>query len=279
MTTATVPSSTLSLSPSYLSTAFYSQYNLILLGGSALFSLASASLLPLLVGLGGELLWLGVGSRVPAFRRRVDGKLEAARRSLIDDEVLSGMKRLTPEHNSRLLAVGQTISLIALHDNDAASSSPELRDALNDLEHLRPTFLQFCQLHERLSHALQEMQREPPQQEVQRLSQAYAAEKDLGIRFTLHQSIKLAQKKIEQQARMIDLRRSVELKLTMVEQVLGTLRNQQQLGALAPDLVREMRGLVMQVGTPAALDAELGEAAATASATTVPPRSMPPQYG
>lgn len=273
MTTAIAPASP----PSYLSSAFYSQYNLILLGGSALFSLASASALPLVLGVGCELLWLGLGSRASAFRRRVDGKLEAARRSRVDDEVISGMKRLAPEHNSRLLAVGQTISLISMHGSDAANTDPELRDALSELEQLRPTFLQFCQLHERVSQALQEMLREPPQHEVQRLSQAYAAEKDLGIRLTLHQSIKLAQKKIEQQARMIDLRRSVELKLTMVEQVLGTLRNQQQLGAPATDLVREMRGLVAQVGTTATFEAELGEAATAAA--TVPPRSMPPQYG
>src|SRR6187549_4004555 len=177
MTTATVPASVSPsiVAPSYLSSAFYSQYNLILLGGSALFSLASASLLPLAIGVGGELLWLGVGSRVPSFRRRVDGKLEAARRSRIDDEVLSGMKRLSPEHNSRLIAVGQTISLIAMHDSEATDTNPELREALVELEQLRPTFLQFCQLHERLSLALQEMQRDPPQQEVQRLSQAYAA--------------------------------------------------------------------------------------------------------
>jgi hypothetical protein len=256
--------------PNYLSSAFYSQYNLILLGGSALFSLASASVWPLAAGVGAELLWLGLGSRASAFRRSIDGRVEAARRSRVDDEVLSGMKGLGPEHNSRLLAVGQTISLISMHGG--GTESEELRAALAELEQLRPTFLQFCQLHERLSQRLHEMVVNPPQQEVQRLSAAYAAEKDLGVRLTLHQSIKLAQKKIEQQSRMIELRRNVELKLSMVEQVLGMLRNQQQLGAPVQELVHEMRGLVAQVGTPASFDAEPSEGGA-AAAISVPPRS------
>lgn len=259
---------------SYLSTAFYSQYNLILLGGSALFSLASASPLPVLCGIGAELLWLGVGSRLPRFRRGVDGKVEAERRARVDDEVIGGMRSLSPEHTSRLLGVGQAISLITMHGEAASAESPALRDALAALEQLRPTFLRFCQLHERLSGRLQEMAQQPPQQEVARLSQAYAAEKDLGLRLTLHQSIKLAQKKIEQQARMLEMRRSVDLKLTMVEQVLGTLRNQQQLGASAQDLVREMQGLVVQVGTSAALEAELGDAA-----SSLPPASIPVASG
>jgi hypothetical protein len=265
MTTAIEPA------PSYVASAFYSQYNLILLGGSALFSLASASPWPLAIGVGCELLWLGLGSRTPAFRRAMDGKAEAARRTSADDEVLSSMKGLGPEHNARMVAVGQTISLITM--NGGSATDPELRAAIGELEQLRPVFLQFCQLQERLSLRLQEMQANPPQQEVQRLSAAYAAEKDLGMRLTLHQAIKVAQKKIEQQSRMVELRRNVELKLSMVEQVLGMLRNQQQLGAPTHELVHEMRGLVAQVGTTATFEAELSEVAAV-GAVSVPPRSL-----
>jgi hypothetical protein len=245
--------------PNYLSTAFYSQYNLILFGGSALFSLASASLLPLAVGLAGEALWLGLGSRSSAFRRRVDQQLDAEQRSVADDQLVAGMRGLGPEHSQRLLAVGQAISVISL--NASASRDPALRAALLELEQLRPVFLRFCQLHERLSVRLQELVMLPPQQEVQMLSQAYAAEKDLGARFTLHQSIKLAQKKVEQQSRMSDMRRAIELKLSLVEQALGHLQQQLKLGVSAPDLARDMSGLVAQVGTPASLEAELAEGA------------------
>lgn len=241
--------------PNYLSSAFQSQYNLILLGGSALFSLASASPLPLLAGLAGEALWLGLGSRLGAFRRRVDQRLEAEQRGVADDALVAGVRGLAPEHSQRLLAVGQALSVINLHVS-AASSDPALRAALVELEQLRPVFLRFCQLHERLSVRLQELVLAPPQHEVQLLSQTYAAEKDLGARFTLHQSIKLAQKKVEQQSRMTDMRRAIELKLSLVEQALGHLHQQLQLGVSAAELARDMSGLVAQVGTPASLEAE-----------------------
>lgn len=251
--------------PSYLSTAFYSQYNLILFGGSALFSLASASPVPILFGLAAELSWLAVGPSLPVFRRKVDQRREAERRARLDDEVMAGMRSLDAQHTSRLLGVGQAISMIALHAGEGRGLDAELGSALVDLEQLRPVFLKLCKLHERLSLQLQELVQRPPELEVVRLSQAYAAEKDLGLRLTLHQSIKLAQKKIEQQARMVDMRRNVDLKLSLVDQSLTHLANQQQMGASAADLARDIRGLLSQVGTTAAFEAELGEAAAAVS--------------
>jgi hypothetical protein len=166
------------------------------------------------------------------------------------------MRGLSAEHGARVLAVGQAISVIALNAPDA--HEPAMRAALAELESLRPAFVHYCQLHERLSQRLQEMVLSPPQQEAEVLAQAYAAEKDLGARFTLHQAQKLAQKKIEQQARMTDVRRGIELKLALVEQALAHLQQQLSLGVVAADLARDISGLVAQVGAPARLEAELG---------------------
>src|SRR5688500_12969254 len=58
--------------PSYAARAFFLQYNLILLGGSALFSLAAASPWPLAIGFGAEFLWLAIGSNLGAVRRWFD---------------------------------------------------------------------------------------------------------------------------------------------------------------------------------------------------------------
>ena len=100
---------TAATAPGYLSTAFYSQYNLILLGGSALFSLASASLVPLVFGVAGELVWLGLGPRLPAFRRHVQLLADSERRAQMDDEIMFGMRRLAPDQTARLLAFGQNL--------------------------------------------------------------------------------------------------------------------------------------------------------------------------
>ena len=242
----------------YLTPAFYSQYNLILLGGSALFSLASASPLPLVVGVAAEALWLGLGSRLPAFRRRVEQAADTERRARLDDEVMSGMRSLAPEHTARVLAVGQSISWIVLKAEAHTSSATE-RTLLSDLEDLRSVFVRLCQLQERFWQRLEELRLAPPEHEVARLSQAYSAEKDLGLRFTLHQSIKIAQRKIEQQAHLVDAQRQIELKLSLLEQSLLHLRNQQQLDAPWPDVARDIQALITQTAGVARLEAELGE--------------------
>ena len=250
MTTAAAPA------PSYLSTAFYSQYNLILLGGAALFSVASASPLPLLVAGAAELLWLSFGPRLPAFRRRVDARAVGEHRARLDDQVMSGMRALNPEHTSRLLAVSQIIARISMRAGDLASEPAESQ-ALLELESLRLAFLRLCSLRERVGQRLEDMHAAPPEQEVARLSRAYAAEKDLAQRFTLHQGIKAAQKRIEQQYRLADVLHQVEHKLSLVEHALTHLRNQQQVGLAGPDLVREVQGVMTHVLLVPALEAEL----------------------
>ncbi len=250
MTTSTAYSS-------YVSSAFYSQYNLIMLGGAALFSVASASLVPLLIGVTAELLWLGVGPRLSAFRRRVELQLEYERRTAIDDSVLSGMRALSREHASRLVALEQAIAAISARAS--AGGGPVPIAALAELDQLRPLFLRHCQLHERLSRRLQELVVAPPQADVERLSHAYAAEKDLGARYTLHQAIKLAQRRVEQQVRMVEVRRDLEQKLSLIEQVPHELPNRQDLGLSSADLAVEMHDLISTAYTPEALEAELSE--------------------
>jgi len=247
--------------PNYLSTAFYSQYNLILLGGSALFSAASASPLPLAIGVGAEALWLLVGPRLPAFRRHVDDRADSQRRAELDEQVLQGMRGLGPEHSARVQAVGSNVSWILLRHEAAARSAPE-RAALAELEQLLPAFLRLCRVHERLRQHLNEVRLAPPEQEVAQLSARYAAEKDLGLRFTIHQAIKLAQRKIEQQARLSDLHRHAELKLSLIEQSLVQVRNQGQLGGPSGDWVRDLQGVLVHATGVSELEAALAEAQA-----------------
>lgn len=245
--------------PTYLSTAFQSQYNLILLGGSALFSLASASIWPLALGCAAELCWLGVGSRLPAFRRRVDARRESERRAQLDDEILFGMRSLDAEHTARLLAVGQAVTAISLHV-ESLTQDPAERAAWSQLDQLRLGFLRHYKLDERLRHRLEEMQQAPPEGEVARLSAAYAAEKDLGMRLTLHQGIKLAQRKAEQQTRMTEARRRLQLKLSMAEQGLAHLRGQLQLGVAPSELLNDAQATISVLSDTASFEAELGEA-------------------
>lgn len=247
--------------PSYVAPAFYSQYNLILLGGAALFSLASASPWPLVVGLVAEACWLGLGPQLPAFRRSVDAELEAERRQRLDDLVMDGMRALDPQQTARLLGVSQLVSVLALHAQEAKDA--EVVAATRELEQLRHGFLELCQLQRRLESYLSDLEQHPPEHDVARLSQAYAAEKDLGVRLTLHQAIKLAQRKIEQKPQLSELRRNIELRLSLIEQSLQHARNQQQLGVSGGALARDLHALVRQFGTSVGFEAELSYLLAT----------------
>jgi hypothetical protein len=186
----------------------------------------------------------------------VEQAADSQRRARLDDAVMSGMRSLAPEHTARVLAVGQSISWIVLKAEAHATSAAE-RSLLSDLEELHPVFVRLCQRQERLGQRLEELRLSPPEHEVTRLS--HAAEKDLGLRFTLHQAIKLAQRKIEQQTQLGDAQRQIELKLSLLEQSLLHLRNQQQLGAPWPEVARDIQALVTQTRSVAALEAGLGE--------------------
>jgi hypothetical protein len=203
-----------------------------------------------------ESLWLGLGAKLPAFRRYVDDQADGVRRARIDDEVTAGMRGLGPELSARLVAVGQNISWIVMRA-ETGPLKAEARAALLELESLRPAFMRLCLVRERAAQRLEELNASPPELEAARLARAYAAEKDLGLRFTLHQAIKQAQKQSELKHRLGELEQQVEVKLSLVEQALAHLRGQQQLGLLGSDLSREVAGIMAHVLLVPALEAEL----------------------
>lgn len=242
----------------YLTPAFYSQYNLILLGGSALFSLASASPWPAVIGVAAELSWLSLGPRLPVFRRHIDDRLASEHRARLDDEVTQGMRALSPEHTARLLVVNEAVSWIARPIEGLPDDAAE-RSARLELEAVRPAFVRLCQLRERLLQRREEMRLSPPERQVAELTRNYSAEKDLGLRFTLHQAIKAAQRRVEQQHRLADVLRQVDSKLSLVEGSLSRLRQEQQQGLAGADLVREIQATMTHVLLVPALEAELGD--------------------
>src|SRR5262245_27202294 len=57
--------------PSLFQRAFWNQYNFIMLGAAGLFSVATFTWIPLLIGAGVEVLWLVLGSDSAPFKRWV----------------------------------------------------------------------------------------------------------------------------------------------------------------------------------------------------------------
>jgi hypothetical protein len=251
--------------PSYLGAAFFQQYNLILFGGTALFSLASASPLPAAVGAGLELLWLGVGSRLAPFRRWVDRRVDTALRLQLDDSITTAMQALDGVYTSRLVALERVLEEVrgfALQSGDERSLAP----VFTRLDALRPGVLRVCQLHQRLSRFLNDPAEAGLEQEIARLDRAFTTERDLGVRFTLRQAVVLAQRRKQERDRLEGMRRAVELRLEMIDQSVAHLRSRSATLLSPPELGAEVDALTAQLASVAALEAEVVEASAAASA-------------
>jgi hypothetical protein len=252
-------------SPSYVAEAFFQQYNLILFGGSLLFSLASASPLPAAVGAGVELLWLGVGSRLPAFRRWVDRKRDARARLELDDSITLAMQELDGVHTARLVALERVLDEVrgfALRSGDAEALAP----VLGKLDAIRPGVLRVCQLHQRLTRFLNAPAEAGLEQEIARLDRAFTSERDLAVRFTLRQAIVQAQKRKQERDRLVGLRRGIELRLEMLDKSAAHLRSRSATLLSPAELEAEVDQLSAELASVTALEAEAVEATGAASA-------------
>jgi len=240
----------------YLSSAFTLQSNLILLGGSALLSLASASPVPLLLGLAAELLWLALAPNLPAFRSWVDRRGAAAP---VSNQRVSGsfpapaggvssdrpsMAPLDAQHATRLVALERAISEMRALGLD--SSDPEFERAASKLEQLLPQFRRLSQQHQRLLRYLDEVKKPELEAEIAELGKAFAAEQDLGLRMSLRQARTVAERRLEQRARIAATSRAAEIKLQTIERSIGACRG---LGLVSShDLAAEADAIVAQLG-------------------------------
>jgi hypothetical protein len=257
----------------YLAAAFSHQYNVILLGGAALFALASASILPLAAGVAGEAVWLAIGPRLPAFRRWVDSRARGSGDVVVvQDQLVQAMETLDGEHNGRLLRLGALLGEIrGLASQARGPGAQELHASVAELEAVRPAFLRLCQLHQRLSLFLSDASVVNLETEQARLKDAFAKEKDLSVRVTLRQAVSLVDKRIEHRERMAGVRRTATLRLEMIESALSHVRSHGMTLTSPRDLAGEIHTVIQQLHSVSSLEQEAGEAAV--SARLQPPHS------
>jgi hypothetical protein len=243
--------------PRYLKYAFEDQHNLVCLFGAACFSLAFASLLPLLFGTGAELLWLLIGPRLPAFRDWVDGQLSAqylARSEVAIDGVLG---QLSEAESARFLTL--TRGVAELQPLSAALLSPrEQQLGLHGLLELRRTFLDYLFLGQRVASLRDSTPNAELEQEAAKLQAAYRVERELTARMTIRQALGAVQRSMIQQAALNDVERTIDLRLEMLEKVVPNLRDrltEPGLEQLTPELVRALE----EVGSAEALELTVDE--------------------
>ena len=230
--------------PSYAARLFMVQYNLILFAGSALFSLAAASPLPIAVGAATELVVLVVGSNLPGVRRWLDRREAGLRRTAAGSALMVAIRGLDREYAGRVLALDNALGEI--RDLGGTRPEPGYEHAMTRLETLGPVYLGLCETHQRIAKFLTATPEAEIAAEIARLTAEFAAEKDLGLRLSLRQALGLARRRQEHRASMIHLLRSLGVKLESVERSLAYLRSQGQALVENPRLSAEIETLLSE---------------------------------
>jgi len=240
--------------PSTALRLFMVQYNLILLGGAALFALASASPIPLLVAAAVEVVWLGLGPLSPALRRwldRRDAAMQLAERSGASS---TSSEMLDADHVRRVAVLDR--ALADIRELGRRRPSPVFERALQRLDSLKSVYLGLCETHQRIERFLAVTSDAELVAETERLKAAFSAESDLGIRLTLKQALGSAQRRVEHRRSMAQLLRSIAVKLESVERSMTYLRSQGLALTANPRLQDDVEALLAEIGPAIEVEVE-----------------------
>jgi len=246
--------------PSYSKYAFADQHNLVLLFGAASFSVAFASPLPILAGAAGELAWLVLGSRVPAFRKRIDRRLDAQRRARAENALDATLAELPATYSRRFLGIRRgTEEILTLAQNRSDMPAAELQRTELGLSRVRSTFLDYQLLSRKVASLIDATPIAGLEQEAAWLQETYAADKDLSVRMTIRKALTQNQRQQQQHQQLTSVARAIELRLTMIEKALGYVKGRATDGA-SNQISHELDNLLSEVGSAAQLEPVIDEA-------------------
>jgi hypothetical protein len=243
--------------PSYLKYAFKDQHNLVVLFGAACFSLAFASPIPLLVGGSGELLWLLIGPRLPAFRAWVDRQLSKQYLVRAEAAIEVALGELSEGDARRFRALSRNATSLV---TSAKGRLPTREAQLSEhaLLELRRTFLDYLFLRQRVEALVDSTPNADLEQEVARLQHSYATERELTARMTIRKALNALQRRITQQTALGGVSRSIDLRLEMLEGAMQYLK-----GRLADPafglLAAEIDAALTEIGAAEALELTVDE--------------------
>jgi hypothetical protein len=234
--------------PSYAARAFLLQYNLILLGGAVLFSLAAASPLPLAIGFGAEFLWLAIGSNLGAVRRWLDRRevFTVAPPAAPAKPEPAPPPPLDREYQQRLATLDRVLG--ELRTLAGPRADPAYRRAVDRLDQIHVAFRATCEAHQGIQQFMTATPEPDLLREVEQLEKTIASEKDLTIKLTLRQALVLAKRRIDQRQSMNSELGALSLKLGTVERAVAHLFTQgRALGGTAK-LAAEIDAVVGALG-------------------------------
>jgi len=245
---------------SVLKRAIFNQYNYIWLGATGLFSVATGSFLPALVGLGAEILWVVLGADSGPFRRWVavqEGK-EAKQKMLA--EVAQLAASLEGDYQARfetLRKLADEIQELARENQGLESSL--LQREMAKLGQLLHSFLKMAANHQRLQSYLSQNPVSEVERDIARAQRALKQESDPRVQASLKQALSLAQKRLKQQQQVEGAWKSLSVQMDTLEKAFDYLKSHILGIGNGAELAEELDNLVTGVSTVSELEASTNE--------------------
>ena len=245
----------------YLSRALWDQHNVILMSGAVLFAFSLASVMPLLLGVFVEMLWLALMPNLHLFRSWADkrdlameqeqAELELRRSPALDDATI------TARFAALTRAADEIRELAARLDVTPWDSAPTARG----LNELRKRFLKFAVADQQVARSIAEIPATQIASELVQLQRTFSDTRDLELRMGIRNQMVVLQRRLQQQEQLGLQQRVLESKLDMLQKSLGYLKAIAINSANVGDLANEIQALLVEVGKVPAYDAAAPDSA------------------
>jgi hypothetical protein len=251
--------------PRYLRAAFTHQYNLILLAGALLFSLAFASWIPLAVAVVAEAVWLLAGPRLDSFRKSIDRDI--VRSAVMRNSVIlqQGAESLHPGYASRISALESEAQEIHVLVGGWVGSAEQKREVTERLEPLLRLFLDLASSYERLRRFVASTRKEDLESEQQTLTHSLANETDFEVRVSMRRALSLAERRIKQLESIETTARALEMRMQTIEKSFSYIKSCAVSMNSWDQLYAEIDGITAQLRTSSTAEAETEDLMAAAS--------------
>lgn len=253
--------------------AFFNQYNYILLGSTALFSAASGSVLPAVVGVGAEILWMVLGVDTKMFRRWVaaqDAKETEQRLAKERTELLYNLADPYLNRYDALRAMATEIRKLAAENQGLETAL--IQDEMAKLDQLLDSFLRMATAHQRLAAYLEQNPGPDIEREIASDQRQLRQESDTRVQGSLKQAISLAQKRLAKNEQIEGAWKSLSVQMDTLEKSFDYLKShilgigtREELAAALDDLVSGVASVSELEATTDEIHDELKAAAAARS--------------
>jgi hypothetical protein len=245
---------------SVLERALVNQYNFIFLGGAGLFSLATGSWLPAIVGTGAEVLWAVLGADSQAFRRwaeRQEAKEEKQRLAAQAAKTLATLDDGYVERFGALRTMAAEINALAQENQGFETSL--LQSEMAKLDELLASFLKMAANHQRLARYLRANPTAEVERDIARSQRALRQEDDPRVQASVKQALALAQKRLKQHDQIENAWKALSVQMDTLEKAFDYLKSHILGIGSGAELAEELDNLVTGVSTVSELEASTNE--------------------